>query len=90
MPLPESGKATGEKPVDPILDSPGRVPIQVCRFIGAGAVEDVENNMKPMEVPPFWSSRYLVLNGGDKRVCIWNYYPSHWEHLLCQFAPSVP
>jgi hypothetical protein len=50
-------------------------------------MEDIENHMKPMEVSPFTGSRYFILNGRDECFCIWNRYPSHWEHPYTSLLP---
>ncbi|KUK39229.1 MAG: hypothetical protein XD68_1206 [Synergistales bacterium 54_24] len=90
IPFPQSGKAIGKKPANPILDSSGRVSIETCRFVRAGSLEHVEHHVEPMEVSPFTGSRYLVLNGGDKCFCIWNRYSFHWKRLRIGLLPAYP
>ncbi|MDP2727429.1 MAG: hypothetical protein Q8P59_07775 [Dehalococcoidia bacterium] len=87
--LPESGKAIGQEPVDPIFNGPGRVLVQEGSFVGAGSLEHVEHHMKPMEVSPFSAVSDLILNGRDKGLRIWNNDPFHWQHPLLRFAPSI-
>jgi len=85
--FPYSSKAAGEEPVNPVFDGSGRVSVEACRFVRAGSMEDIENHMKPMEVSPFTGSRYFILNGRDECFCIWNRYPSRWEHPYTSLLP---
>ncbi|MCJ7743136.1 MAG: hypothetical protein MUO99_01060 [Dehalococcoidales bacterium] len=90
IPFPQSGKASGDKPVNPIFNGSRRVSVDVCRFVRAGSVENIENHMKPVEVSPLTRARYFVLNGGDKCFCICNRYPFHWEHPRISLLPVYP
>ncbi|MFH1485271.1 MAG: hypothetical protein ABIH46_04295, partial [Chloroflexota bacterium] len=88
--FPESGKAIGKEPVDPIFNGSGRVPVQAGSFVRASPLEHVEHNVKPMKVSPFSAARDFILNGRDKGLRIWNNNPSHLEYPLFRFAPSIP
>ena len=87
--LLQPSQALGKEAADPIFYTPGRVPVQMRRLIGTGPVEHVKNDMETMEIPPLTSSRYFVLDGCDKCLCIRNRNPFHWEHPLRLFAPSI-
>ena len=85
----QPSQALGQETVNPVFHAPGRISVKACRFIGAGSVEDMKNNMEAMEISPLTGPRYLVLDGGDEGLCIGNRYPFHWEHPPYRFAPSI-
>ena len=92
LPFPQPGQTARDKPMNPVLNSPGRVSEKPCRVIGTGALEDIQDNIKPVKVPSLSGPRYFVLNRRDKCVCIWNGYPFHWEQppIVCShYIPST-
>lgn len=89
IPFPQAGKAVRHKTVNPVLNSPGRVAEKLCRVIGTGAMEDVQDDIKSVKVSSLPATGYFVLNGSDKCLCIWNADPFHWERPPNKFAPII-
>ena len=98
IPIIKSGKASGDEPVNPIFNGSRRVSVHTCCFVRTGSVEDIENDMKSVEVSSLKRSRYFVLNGCDKCLCIRNSYLFHREppfyricsqYILKYFYPQL-
>ena len=85
--FPQSGQTVSDKPMDPVLNCPGRVSEKPRRVIGTGTLEDIQNNIKPVKVPSFPGARYFILDRRDKCLCIWNGYPFHWEQPPISLLP---
>jgi len=90
VPLPQPGKTAGEKSLNPVLNSPGRMPEKPCCVVGAIAMEDIQDDIEPVKVTTLSGSRYFVLNGRNEGLCIWNSYPFRWEQPpIYNFAPII-
>jgi hypothetical protein len=73
----------------PVFDGSGRVSKQPCGFIGTGSLQNIKNDIKPVQIAAFSATRYLILNCGDKSLCIWDVYPFHWKLPSKAFASSI-